>query len=357
MKKNKLISYSEAIYSATDKILASEKGLLIGQGVDDFKGLWGTTLNLNKKYPTKVIDTPLSEESIAGVCLGASLNGLYPINTHIRADFSLLMFNQLINIGAKYKYMFGGLFCMPSIFRLVVGRSWGQGGQHSQSFQSMLGHIPGLRVFMPATAEDVLNCYMYAFNELLCPVVILEHRLLYDLKFDCPQWDVNNVECYTRPETRVVREGSDITIVATSIMVIESLRAADYLKEYGVSVEVINYLDITLPSMECIYRSVEKTGLLIVADTSWDNYGVGAEVIARIVECSPNAFIAPPKRLGMQFSPCPTSKKLEDLFYSGFYEIVNSTEELVKSRNKNLKIPAVNRESTTKFYKDFKGPF
>jgi pyruvate dehydrogenase E1 component beta subunit len=357
MKKNELLSYSEAIYNATDNILASEKGLLIGQGVDDFKGLWGTTLNLHKKYPTKVIDAPLSEESIAGVCLGASLNGLYPINTHIRADFSLLMFNQLINIGAKYKYMFGGLFSMPSIFRLVVGRSWGQGGQHSQSFQSMLGHIPGLRVFMPATAEDVLNCYMYAFHELLCPVVILEHRLLYDLKFECPKLELNNNERYAKPETKKLREGSDITIVATSIMVIESLRAADYLKEYGVSVEVINYLDITMPSMQCIYKSVEKTGLLIVADTSWNNYGVGAEVIARVSEFNPSIYRAPPKRLGMQFSPCPTSKKLEDLFYSGFYEIVNCAEELIKTKNKNLKIPAVDKESTTKFYKDFKGPF
>lgn len=349
-------TYGAAIKLATCEILKDPKSLLIGQGVDDFKGLWGTTTGLKELYPQRVFDTPLSEETVAGICLGSSLNGMYPINTHIRADFALLMFNQLINMGSKYSYMFGGLFKMPSIFRLVIGRSWGQGAQHSQSFQSMLGHIPGLRVFMPATFDDIINTYMYAFNELKCPTVIFEHRLLYDLKFKDGFIGKDILSSYKKPETKIERAGKDVTIVATSVMVVEALRAAEYLSEFGVELEVINYNDITFPNIGLILESVIKTGRLIVSDTSWVNYGVGAEVIARVVDQSLEAFKAPPIRLGTAFTPCPTAKSLEDEFYSGFYEIIEAVKKLIgKNRGDNILLP--DKSSTTAFYKNFKGPF
>ena len=155
--------YSTSIRDVTKYLLEKKNTMVLGQGVTDHIKLWGTLKDIPEEYQDKIIDVPLSEDTIAGICLGLSLNGFYPINTHIRADFSLLMFNQLINMGAKYKYMFGGLFSTPSIFRLVVGRSWGQGAQHSQSFQSMLGHIPGIRVFMPATSQDINDCYKFAY--------------------------------------------------------------------------------------------------------------------------------------------------------------------------------------------------
>jgi pyruvate dehydrogenase E1 component beta subunit len=353
---NIIINYANSIYKVTDELLSTNRVVLLGQGVDDFKGLWGTTLGLKKTYPDKIFDTPLSEESIAGICLGMSLNGLYPINTHIRADFSLLMFNQLINMGAKYKYMFGGLFSMPSLFRLVVGRSWGQGAQHSQSFQSMLGHIPGLRVFMPATSIDIFNCYRYSYSNLDCPVVIFEHRLLYDINFECEQVIIDDKDIFVEPRTKVERNGTDITIVATSIMVIESLRVAETFHNLGIDVEVINSLDITFPSMECIIESVKKTGLLIVVDTSWLNYGVGSEIFARLSELG-IGLLAPPKRLGMQFSPCPTSHVLEDYFYSGYYEIYHSVFELMKIKSPTLTLPEISKVSTVQMYKKFKGPF
>ena len=353
---NILINYANSIFKVTDELLSTDKVALLGQGVDDFKGLWGTTLGLKNKFPDKVYDTPLSEEAIAGICLGMSLNGLYPINTHIRADFSLLMFNQLINMGAKYKYMFGGLFGMPSLFRLVIGRSWGQGAQHSQSFQSMLGHIPGLRVFMPATSFDIFNCYRYSYSKLDCPVVIFEHRLLYDINFECEQKIIDHKEMYVEPTTKIERYGTDITIVATSIMVVESLRVAETFHNLGIEIEVINSLDITFPKMECIFESVKKTGLLIVADTSWLNYGVGSEILARLSEQG-ISLLAPPKRLGMQFSPCPTSHVLEEYFYSGYYEIYNTVFQLMKIKSPMLSVPEISKVSTVQMYKKFKGPF
>ena len=128
-------------------------------------------------------DTPLAEEGMTGVAIGAALNGLYPIQTHIRMDFALVAMNQLINHAAKYRYMFGGNFEVPMLIRMVIGRSWGQGAQHSQSLQSLFGHIPGLTVIMPSNSQSVLECYPYAISRFRGPVISLEHRLLYDLKF------------------------------------------------------------------------------------------------------------------------------------------------------------------------------
>ncbi len=145
-------TYKDALAnSIIDAFNQNSNTIILGQGVTDFKGIFGTVTELSEKYPDRVIETPLSEDAIAGICIGAALNGLYPINTHIRADFALLIFNQLINLAAKYKYMFGGLFAVPLMFRLIIGRSWGQGAQHSQSLQSLIAHIPGLVVLMPST--------------------------------------------------------------------------------------------------------------------------------------------------------------------------------------------------------------
>ncbi len=178
-------TYKEALAEAmTEAMEQSDHTLIIGQGVTDFKGLFGTTTGLGARYPSRVIETPLAEDSIAGICIGAALNGMYPINTHIRSDFGLLIFNQLINLAAKYRYMFGGLFEVPMMMRMVVGRSWGQGAQHSQSLQSLLAHIPGLVVVMPATPKSILSSYRYAREQHRGPVVMLEHRLMYELEFD-----------------------------------------------------------------------------------------------------------------------------------------------------------------------------
>ena len=129
----------------------------LGQGVDDHKGIFGSTIGLADDFGAdRVFDTPLAEEGMTGIAIGAALNGLYPIQTHIRADFALLAMNQIVNLAAKYRYMFGGRFEVPMMIRMIVGRSWGQGAQHSQSLQSLFAHVPGLVVIMPSTAESIL---------------------------------------------------------------------------------------------------------------------------------------------------------------------------------------------------------
>lgn len=326
--------------------------LILGQGVADFKGLFGTTSGLSKKYPARVIETPLAEDSIAGICIGASLNGMYPINTHIRADFGLLVFNQLINLAAKYKYMFGGLFEVPMMMRMIIGRSWGQGAQHSQSLQSLMAHIPGLVVVMPASPQSIRESYAYAIDNYKGPVVFLEHRLMYELSFEENQIKMQNPLFGSKIE----KLGTDVTVVATSVMVIEVKRAAEYLARNGVSIEIIDLHSISHPDKNMIIKSVKKTGRLLVADTSWAQFGVASEINRIINEHDPSILKSPSRSLGMQPAPCPTAKSLEDLYYPDVHDIVIELISMVgKSSTDYSDIPR--KESMTDFYKHFKGPF
>jgi pyruvate/2-oxoglutarate/acetoin dehydrogenase E1 component len=326
--------------------------LIIGQGVADFKGLFGTTGGLAKKYPTRVIETPLAEDSIAGICIGAALNGMYPINTHIRADFGLLVFNQLVNLAAKYRYMFGGLFEVPMMMRMIIGRSWGQGAQHSQSLQSLLAHIPGLVVVMPASSRSITASYEFAINNHKGPVVMLEHRLMYELEFEGEELKLENPLFGSILEN----EGTDVTVVATSVMVLEAKRAAKYLEDYGISVEIIDLHSISHPDKEMILSSVRKTGKLLVADTSWAQYGVSAEISRIINESDPSLLKSPSISLGMQPAPCPTAKALENLYYPDVHDLVDSIASLHFNRKNHL-VPLPEKQSMTDYYKHFKGPF
>jgi pyruvate dehydrogenase E1 component beta subunit len=336
--------------SMQDAMAYSSNTIIIGQGVTDFKGIFGTTSGLSSRYPARVIETPLAEDSIAGICIGAALNGLYPINTHIRADFGLLIFNQLINLAAKYRYMFGGLFRVPMLIRLIIGRSWGQGAQHSQSLQSLLGHIPGLRVVMPSSPAAILACYKEAVQQYRGPVVSFEHRLMYDLNFDEePQGSPGLTG------SRLIIQGSDITLVATSVMVLEAKRAAQYLIEHGVSVELIDLHSISHPDHALIVSSIAKTRRLLVVDTSWQSYGVASEINRIINETDPSLLTCKTVSLGMKPAPCPTAKVLEDLYYPDVHDIVKAVLSQVEPIIGGIKLPK--KESMTDFYKHFKGPF
>ena len=347
------MKYREALaYAMTDAMEKAPNTMIIGQGVTDFKGIFETTSGLAENYPDRVIETPLAEDSIAGICIGASLNGMYPINTHIRADFSLLIFNQLINLAAKYRYMFGGLFEVPMMFRLVVGRSWGQGAQHSQSLQSLMAHIPGLVVIMPSTPQAIISSYEHAIHHHRGPVVMLEHRLMYELSFD----NRTTAPLVNPFGSRIERVVQDLTIIATSVMVLEARRAAGHLEKIGIDAEIIDLHSISHPDKEMILKSVKKTGRLLVADTSWAEYGVAAEMARIIIEADPGILRVPMKTLAMQPAPCPTGKALEDLFYPDVHDLVYASLCLVNGEGEhNVLLPP--KESMTDFYKHFKGPF
>ncbi|MBI4620217.1 MAG: alpha-ketoacid dehydrogenase subunit beta [Desulfobacterales bacterium] len=352
-----VLSYREALFHAMDDALSGNpKVIIMGQGVTDHKGLFGTTLNFSSKYGRdRVLDTPLAEEALAGIALGASLNGLYPINTHMRVDFSLCCMNQVVNLIAKYKYMSGGQFECPMLIRMVIGRSWGQGAQHSQSLQSFFAHVPGLTVIMPSHSDSILKDYHYIVHSYRAPVISIEHRLLYDVKFNIEQ---NSVYSNDDPlSSHLVRNGNDVTIVATSIMVLEALRAAQYLStNAGLECEVIDLNCVSHPDKEMIMNSVEKTGRLIIADTSWQAYGVCAEVCRIVCEKAPSLLKVPVLTLGMQPATCPTAKTLEDYFYPNLQTLTGAIARIVSGKT-NHGIPLPDEHSMADAYKKFRGPF
>ena len=348
-------TYREALFRCMRGALADHpEAFLLGQGVDDHKGTFGSTIGLAEEFGSdRVMDSPLAEESMTGIGIGAALNGLYPIQTHIRADFALLAMNQIVNMAAKYKYMFGGRFEVPMLIRMVIGRSWGQGAQHSQSLQSLFAHVPGLTVIMPATPDAILESYPWIVANHRGPVVSLEHRLLYDIAFRS-----DDVAPGGTPLTsRLLREGSDVTIVATSIMVLEAKRAAEHLAETaGIEAEIIDLHCVSHPNRPMILDSVAKTGRLIVADTSWKAYGVAAEISRLVCEHDPSVLRAPIATLGMAPAPCPTAKTLEDLYYPTLRSLADTAARVVTGRDDHgVVLPE--EASMADVYKRFKGPF
>ena len=352
-RNERVLSYAGALLETMDAALGNYPDTFImGQGVDDFKGIFGSTTGLAEKYgAARVFDTPLMEEGMTGIAIGASLVGDYPITTHIRADFSFLAMNQIINLASKYKYMFGGLMNCPMLIRLVVGRSWGQGAQHSQSPQSTFAHYPGLTVVMPATSQAILDMYPAIIKKHPGPVISIEHRLLYNLDFSVST-NVPKVPL----TSYVAHEGRDVTVVATSVMVLEALRAAQYVAEKAnISVEVIDLNSISHPDWDLVTASVRKTGRLVIADTSWLEYGVAAEVCRQLVLRDPGLLRQPPAMLGMAPAPCPTAKSLEDIYYPSQHETVDAILSQVKGKNHGIALPA--ERSMTDNYKKFRGPF
>ena len=356
-ERTDVLSYRQALfYSMKAGLKDNPNAIIIGQGVDDHKGTFGTTQDLHLEFGAdRVFDTPLMEEGIAGIALGASLNGLYPIQTHIRADFMLLSANQIINLIAKYRYMFGGRYRVPMLIRTVVGRSWGQGAQHSQSLQSLFAHIPGLTVIAPSEPQSILETYPYLINNYPGPVISFEHRLMYDLQFEM-DWD--RVGQATMPLTsRKVREGKDVTIVATSIMVLEAQRAADHLaRTIGIDCEIIDLHCVSHPDERMIIDSVRKTGRLVVGDTSWVPFGVAAEICRIVCQNAPEALSAPVVTLGMARAPCPTAKSLEDIYYPNLSDLVDEVARLV-TNSEDHGVPLPDEKSMADVYKRFKGPF
>lgn len=349
----RVLSYAGALLETMDGALAEHpNAYIMGQGVDDFKGIFGSTTGLAEKYgAARVFDVPLMEEGMTGVAIGSSLVGDYPITTHIRADFAFLAMNQIINLASKYRYMFGGIMSCPMLIRVVVGRSWGQGAQHSQSPQATFAHYPGLTVVMPATSQAILDMYPQIINRHPGPVISIEHRLLYNLDFT-----VGAPAAPVPLTSYVAREGKDVTVVATSVMVLEALRAAQYVQEQtGLETEVIDLNSISHPDWDLVAASVRKTGRLVIADTSWLEYGVAGEVCRQLVFRDPGLLRQPPAMLGMAPAPCPTAKSLEDIYYPSQHETVDAI--LTQAKGAGHGVPLPGEKSMTEGYKRFRGPF
>ncbi|MCX7177184.1 MAG: alpha-ketoacid dehydrogenase subunit beta [Proteobacteria bacterium] len=348
------LKFSEAILEATDQAMGRDPSVyIVGLGVPDPKGIFGTTLGLMKKYgAARVQDMPLSENAMTGVALGSALVGMRPIITHQRVDFALVAMEQMVNQAAKWHYMFGGKAKVPMVVRMIIGRGWGQGPQHSQSLQAWFAHVPGLKVVMPTTAHDAKGLLAAAIEDNN-PVIFIEHRWLHNISDTVPE------EYYTVPlgKARTMCEGSDVTIVGTSYMALESLRAAKLLGEAGISAEVIDLRTIRPWDVETVLTSVRKTGRLVVADTAGVAFGVSAEIVATVLEHEFASVKAAPIRIGLPDHPCPTSPALANSYYPRAGRIVLEVRRMMGKEPITDALPLTSDQKLDIPDASFTGPF
>lgn len=323
------MNYADGILQGFTYCLESDpRVIVIGQGLWSPWYVGSTMRDLEITFGKhRVIDTPVSEQATTGVGVGAALCGYKPVVTHPRVDFALLALDQMVNQAAKWSSMFGGNVPVPVTFRLIINRGGEQGAQHSQSLFSWFAHIPGLRVVTPGTARDARDL-LIAATLSADPVVYMDDRWLYEVEDDVDE--AGPVDLRTiRPQ--VLRPGADVTIVGFGWGTELARRAADRLQSlHGVDAEVIDLRTINPLHPEGVIASVRKTGRLVVVDPDWRSCGVGAEIVATVVEeLMPGELRARPRRVTLADAPAPTSKPLEAIYYPTPDDVVAAVHGLL----------------------------
>ncbi len=346
----RVLSYVEAIREATDQQMAEDSSVvLFGLDVDDPKAIQGTTQGLVEKYGAeRVFGTPLSEESMTGAAIGMALAGLRPIHVHIRMDFLMLAMNQLVNVAAKSRYMYGGQVHVPMVVRCMIGKSWGQGAQHSQGLHAYFMHVPGLKVVAPTNPHDAKGCLIHAIRDN-DPVIYVEHRILHFQKGAVPEAPYR----VAPGKARILAEGADVTLVGISYMLLECLRASRYLESVGVDAEVIDPIWLSPLDIETMVRSVRKTGRLCVVDNGWTTCGASAEILAQVIERLQGERNVVVHRMGYAAATCPPTPSLEDLYYPNARTIASAVYDLVQGK-RNYWLPEERKELQEI---EFRGPF
>lgn len=346
----RILSYVDAIREATDQEMARDPSVLVfGLDVDDPKAIQGTTRGLLEKYgPGRVFGTPLSEDAMTGAAIGMALAGLRPIHVHIRMDFLMLAMNQLVNVAAKSRYMYAGKVSIPLVVRSMIGKSWGQGAQHSQGLYSFFMHVPGLQVVAPTTPYDAKGCLIAAIREDN-PVLFVEHRILHFHKGPVPA----NAYTVDPGRGRITAVGQDVTLVGISQMQSECQKARLYLEEIGIQAEVIDPIWLSPLDISTIAQSVEKTGRLLVVDNGWVSCGAAAEIITQVTERLQGHRPIRVRRMGFAPVTCPTAPNLERLYYPDGRTIAAAARDLVEGTRTGW-MPQ-ERPELNSFV--FKGPF
>jgi len=319
------LTYMEALREAMRQAMEKdERVFLIGEDIGVYGGAFGVTAGLIDQFGAdRVIDTPISEAGIAGACIGAAVTGMRPIGEIQFSDFVTLAMEQLVMQAAKMRFMFGGKAEVPFVMRLAGGSGTGAAAQHSQSLENWFVHVPGLKVVMPSTPYDAKGLLLASLEDKN-PVMFFEHKLLYKTKGEVPE------EMYTIPlsQSYVVREGSHLTVVATSVMVTRALEAAEILSKEGIEIEIIDPRTLKPLDMEPIIRSVIKTGKALIVHEAVKTGGFGGEVTARLIESEAFGYLdAPIIRLAGLDMPIPYNRTLE---YHAVPQVENIVEEARK---------------------------
>ncbi|HAE82179.1 MAG TPA: alpha-ketoacid dehydrogenase subunit beta [Ktedonobacter sp.] len=322
------ITYRDALREAIrEEMLRDERVFIMGEDIAGYGGTYAVTKGLYEEFGEKrVRDTPLAEEVITGVAIGAALGGLRPILELMTINFSLLASDLLVNSAAKMRYMFGGQPSVPFVVRMPSGGGAQRAAQHSQLFETWYAHIPGLKVVMPATPYDVKGMLKAAVRDP-DPVLFIEHELLYNVKGEVPDEGVE----YTVPLDRgeVKRPGEDITIITFSRMLHISLQAAEDLAKEGIEAEVIDLRSIRPIDIDLLVDSVKKTNRVVIAEEGWKYYGTGQGLAALIYEHAFDYMDAPIQHVTGADVPMPYSKVLERAALPKKSDIVDAAKAIV----------------------------
>lgn len=330
----RVITYAQAIREATDVCMAADPSvILIGEGVPDPKGIFGTTSGLREKYGAdRVSDMPVSENGLTGILIGAALCGIRPILTHQRVDFSILSFDQLFNNAAKWHFMFGGRSSVPLTVRLIIGQGWGQGAQHAQNLHAVFSHMPGLKVVMPANPADAKGLLIAAVRDPN-PVIFIEHRWLHGISGPVPEGDT----AIPIGAARLARTGKDLTLVASSWMTVQALKVSALLACCGVEADVVDLRTLSPLDEGAVLGSVRRTGRLLALDLGWRHCGYAAEVLARTAESLHGVLKAAPRRLTLPDEPAPSSPALARSYYPSLRTLM--TEALTVAQHPDAQVP------------------
>lgn len=328
--KNKLriINFAEAINKSLVQSMKKDASvILMGLGVDDPGGVFGTTKNIHKLFPKdRVFDMPISENSFTGIALGLSLEGKKPIISHQRVEFSMLSMEQIVNQISKWFYMNGGLASVPIVIRLIIGRGWGQGPQHSQSLEVLFSHIPGLKVVCPATPFEAKGLLAQSIIDKN-PVIFFEHRWLHMIKGNVPK------KFYTLPigKSNYIKRGRHITLISYSYSLIECINIYKILLENKIEAEIINLSTLSPLDTSKIINSVKKTKKVLFVDNGWTKYGIGAEILASIAE-NVKEYNISMERIGIKQSPIPSTISLAKYSYPNQYILIKKIEKILKKK-------------------------
>lgn len=300
--------FAEAINAALREEMQRDATVfLFGEDIGTYGGVFKATRDLIQEFgPERVRDTPISEQTLAGMAVTAAMTGTRPVLEIMYADFLPLTLDALINQASIYEYIWADQVQMPFVMRTQGGAGAGAGAQHSKSLDSLLAHIPGLKVVAPATPADAKGLLKAAIRDPQ-PVIFLEHKLLYNLSGEVEEGE-HLVEI---GRARLVREGSDVSLFATSRMVLECAKAGELLASEGISAEVVDLRTLRPLDLEAITRSIAKTNHAVVVNEGWRFCGYAAELSATIMDHAFDDLDAPVERVTLLDTPIPYSEPLE----------------------------------------------
>ena len=329
--KERIISSAQAINEAFQIMGKRDKDvLLMAEGIDDPSSIFGTTKNLLDIYGAeRILEMPTSENAICGIAVGAAMSGKKPVVSFHRVEFALLAMEQIINNAAKMHYLSNGKHTAPIVIRLVIGRGWGQGPEHSQSLETLFSYIPGLKVFMPAFPSDYKGMLISAIEDKN-PVIIIEHRWTHYIKENVEEgYFTSDI---TKPKK--LNTGNHATIVSTSYSSIDAMKAVKLLKKYNYELDFFD-LRVTRPlNLKEIFESVKKTGSIITVDTGYKTLGIGSEITSQITENCFNFLKYKPIRIGLPDHPTPSSRGYIKGFYPDAKKIILAFSEITNMDTK-----------------------